>query len=96
MGTLRVATLRFGRVRDLAPGVLHNLRRDRRDLDWPVQERFLCLPFSGGVERDQEFDFARRKDRDRQSVAIKNAIARQYGELRTRGEDADQVERIGT
>ena len=60
------------------------------------QQGLAGLPLRGGVERFEELHPAARQHRDRQPVAIEQAVAGERGEPRPGRDEPDEVERIGT
>src|SRR5260221_9472340 len=68
----------------------------QRDERWrAAQQRLVCLPVAARVERLEELHLAAGEQRDRQPVAIEQAIAGQRRQLRPRRQDAGEVERVG-
>src|SRR5215469_1099852 len=63
--------------------------------DGAAQQRLADLPLRAGVEGFEELHLASGEQRDRQTVAIEEAIAGQGGKLWSGCQDAGEVQRIG-
>src|SRR6516225_9877723 len=67
-----------------------------RGRDGAAQQGFARLPLSGGIEVREELHLATCEERHRQATAVEQAVAGQCGELWPGGQDAGEIERVGT
>src|SRR5215470_10995280 len=68
--------------------VRHERRRGR------TQEPILRLPLCGGIEVNKKLHLSGREDRDRDAIAVDDAIAGQRRQSRPRRQNSDEVKRV--
>src|ERR1700733_10204652 len=76
-------------------GVLFSGQVGERRRHVPPQQQVARLPLLGGGQIDQERHLARGEQRDGHTVAVQQAVAAQRGQALSRGDDAEEIERIG-
>jgi hypothetical protein len=89
--TLRGAAWRHGLDGGFAADLADGMRRYRRRVQRPSQQRFLRRPLPGMVKSFQKLNVTRRQDSRRNAVAVQQPVAGQGGQLRPWRENADQI-----